>query len=126
MSSPAPSSSPATTGIFTSAAWRTLDAAAQAACARLERLPDAGWPPEELRPGAETLRTALEQASVGSPVTLGELAPTLPLRRLLDMMRREFIERTRGASEGDEPVDLPEAFGVLEAFERVQTALERD
>jgi len=103
--------------------WRTLHEAAGAACDVLEAAPDGGWPVAELRAHAALLCAVVQQVAVGERAAVGDLSPGIPVRRLLDALRRDFLART--LAEGRAADALP-AIRVLDALEQVQEALEED
>lgn len=65
---------------------------------------------------------AVLQAANGQEPTLRQLPP-VHARRLLDGMRRSFLESIRSVPQ---PVDVQEVVRVLDGIERVQQAIERD
>jgi signal transduction histidine kinase len=103
--------------------WRTLHEAAGAACDVLEAAPDGGWPVAELRAHAALLCAVVQQVAMGERAAVGDLSPGIPVRRLLDALRRDFLART--LAEGRAADALP-AIRVLDALEQVQEALEAD
>ena len=103
--------------------WVTLHEAASAACVTLEEAPDGGWPPSELRAHATLLCAAVQEVAAGERPALDNLSPGIPMRRLIDGVRRDFVARALG---GHAPADAPHALRVLDALEQVQWALEQD
>jgi signal transduction histidine kinase len=65
----------------------------------------------------------VQQVAVGERAAVGDLSPGIPVRRLLDALRRDFLART--LAEGRAADALP-AIRVLDALEQVQEALEED
>jgi signal transduction histidine kinase len=104
--------------------WQALHEAAATACAVLEAAPDGGWPAAELRAHAALLCGIAQQVAAGERAAIGELSPAIPVRRLLDAMRRDFLVRVRNAGAG--PGGATPALHVLDALEQVQEALEED
>src|SRR5215207_3588271 len=103
--------------------WRTLHEAASVACDVLEAAPDGGWPVAQLRGHAALLCAVVQQVAAGERAAVGDLSPGIPVRRLLDALRRDFLARTLA---GGRPADVVPAIRVLDALEQVQEALEQD
>jgi signal transduction histidine kinase len=103
--------------------WLALQEAAAAACGVLETMPDGGWPAAELRGHATLLCAVLQEVVAGEPAVVRHFSPGIPMRRLIDAVRREFIGRSRASDAG---VDAGMSLEVLDAMERVQRALEAD
>lgn len=108
----------------TSRVWQTLQEAAARGCADLEAAPDGGWPASEMRAHSALLCAAVQQVALGEAPDLGDLSPAIPMRRLLDGLRRNFLAGVRAG--GSPPVDPAEALRVLDAVEEVQRALDAD
>ena len=119
----APPPAPAAGAEIPGPLWATLHEAAAAACVALEAAPDGGWPAGELRAHSALLCAAVQETAVGELTTLDNLSPGIPMRRLIDGVRREFMGRAMTAHA---PADAPHALRVLDALEQVQWALEQD
>src|SRR5687768_1344839 len=118
ISSPTPASDvPLPAGKVASLVWKAMRGAASAP---LHGLADVGGDDDaESVPG---LWEAVWQAANGHQPTLRQLPP-VHARRLLDGMRRSFLESIRSVHQ---PVDVQEVVRILEGIERVQVAIERD
>ena len=71
-----------------------------------------------------TLTENIRQALAGDSVVLGTFPPFIPVRRMLELLRRAFLERS-------ETLDAPgpgetTALEVIKAMERVQQAIDED
>ena len=102
--------------------WEVL----QRAIARVEAEPTAieqGTQADDLRFQLEALYGALRQAAASEEPTLERAAPAVPVQRVLHRLRACAVEELGALRER---VDTEELLAFFEAFERVQSALERD
>lgn len=91
----------------------------------------ASWDPAEhvastspaVRVALDVVTEALRHTLEGTPVDLGRMPPFVPARRLLERLRRSFLEHAEAA---DVRAESDEVLRVLRAFESVQEALDLD
>ncbi len=113
-----PSSRPVPAAKVASMVWQALRDAADAPIPGATRcLCD-----DEVAEGLPSLWDAVWQAAGGQEPTL-RVMPPVHARQLLDSARRSFVGSMRCV---DRPVDVQEVMRVLDAIERVQTAVDRD
>jgi signal transduction histidine kinase len=105
------------------AAWLALHRAAERAAVAVEASPDGGWPAVELRDHFAGLCRAVRAVADGRDPPLESMPTGVPLHRLLDALRREFLA---AAEESERAPDASSALRVLRAIERVAEALSRD
>jgi signal transduction histidine kinase len=82
-----------------------------------------GTQADDLRFQLEALYGALRQAAASEEPTLERAAPAVPVQRVLHRLRARSLEEVAGIKE---KVETAELFAFFEAFERVQSALDRD
>jgi signal transduction histidine kinase len=104
----------------------TLWDALQRAMARVEAEPTAieqGTQVDDLRFQLEALYGALRQAAAAEEPTLERAAPAVPVQRVLHRLRARAVEEIAAVRESVQTDDL---LAFFDAFERVQSALDRD
>ncbi len=82
-----------------------------------------GTQADDLRFQLEALYGALRQAAASEEPTLERAAPAVPVQRVLHRLRAHALEEVSAITDR---VDTVELFAFFEAFERVQSALDRD
>ena len=82
-----------------------------------------GTQADDLRFQLEALYGALRQAAASEEPTLERAAPAVPVQRVLNRLRTCALEELASLKESVEPGEL---LAFFEAFERVQSALDRD
>lgn len=88
-----------------------------------ERFGNDGHTADELAAPMSTISSALEQAWEGNPPEIPGIPPTLAARRMVDLLRREFVDRLAQEAPTFSGAQLVALFA---AFERVQEVLDRD
>lgn len=108
----------------TSPTWRALMAAAADVCAEWTHVEHGATSPEDVRATVNALIDNVRQALRGDSVTLVAFPPFVPVRRVLELLRRAFLDHA-------EAIDV-QASGeasvleVIKAMERVQHAIDED
>lgn len=77
----------------------------------------------DVRAALEVVTDALRHTLEATPVDLGRMPPFVPARRLLERLRRSFLDH---AEAPDVRAESSEVLRVLRAFESVQEALDLD
>jgi signal transduction histidine kinase len=80
-------------------------------------------PVQDLRTAAGILADAVRRAATGGEPSLAGLPNFIPARRVLEVLRRGFLDHAEAPDVRDQAGDV---VGVLRAFERVQEALDLD
>ena len=80
-------------------------------------------PPGEIRAHVDSLCEAVRQAVDGEEPRFRDLSPQVPMRRLLESIRRGFLEEVQAL---DTPVTVEAIIRVLSGIERAQTVLDSD
>ena len=122
-SSPRSLSAPDATDGARAATWRALLAAASDVAT--------SWVPAEhavsslvdLRTAVGVVADAVRQASLGESIDLRRIPTFIPARRLLEKIRKSFLEHAEAPDVREAP---DEVVRVMRAFEQVQEALDRD
>jgi len=117
-----PPVSPAPVGISL-ATWRALSAAAVDVAASWESSEHAAPSAVDVRSALGTVTEALRRASIGERGEVARLPAFVPARRLLERLRRAFLEQAEAPDVRDAAQDV---VAVLRAFETVQDALDLD
>ncbi len=103
-------------------AWRALRQAAEATAATWTRGPG-DESAEDVREPLHLLCEAVGQAARGEPPSLRGISPGVPVRRLLEVVRRKFLDLL---AEVEAHLELGEALRLLGAIEIVTAAIDRD
>ncbi len=122
-SSPRSPSAPDASGAARAATWRALLAAASDVAT--------SWVPAEhavsslvdLRTAVGVVADAVRQASLGESIDLRRIPTFIPARRLLEKIRKSFLEHAEAPDVREAP---DEVVRVMRAFEQVQEALDLD
>lgn len=105
------------------ATWRALTGATADVVASLALADHATATALDLRTSAGVIADAVRRAATGGPAEVRGLPAFVPARRLLESLRRAFLDQAEAPDVRDQPGDV---VAVLRAFERVQEALDRD
>lgn len=105
------------------ATWRALSAAAAAVGASWEDGEHQATTVADVRLAITTLADAVRLVADGGSYALPELPPFVPARRILERLRRTFLEQVLTH---DAPEVASDVVAVLRAFEVVQEALDLD
>jgi len=111
------------TPVAGSATWRALTEASNSVAANWESSEHAAPTATDVRAALGAVVEAIRRASVGEEGDIARLPVFVPARRLLERLRRTFLERAGAPDVRDEP---EEVVAVLRAFETVQDALDID
>lgn len=104
--------------------WRALVAAAADVCAEWPHTEHAATSPEDVRATVGALTGNVRQALSGDSIALVAFPPFVPVRRVLELLRRSFLEHAEGLeaqASGEAGV-----LDVIKAMERVQHAIDED
>lgn len=113
----------ASTPVAGSATWRALTDAAAAVAASWESSEHAAPTPTDVRAALGAVVEGIRRAAVGERGEIARLPVFVPARRLLERLRRAFLEHADTPDVRDE---AEEVVAVLRAFETVQDALDVD
>ncbi len=113
----------ATTPVVGSATWRALTEASAAVAAGWESAEYAAPTATDVRAALGAVVEGIRRASMGEPGEIARLPVFVPARRLLERLRRVFLEHADSPDVREEP---EEVVAVLRAFETVQDALDVD
>lgn len=105
------------------ATWRALTAAAASVVASWELSDHIANSVTELRTAVGIVIDAIRQEMVGETGDVANMPSFIPARRVLERLRRAFLEHAEAADVRDESDEVVRA---LRAFERVQEALDLD
>jgi signal transduction histidine kinase len=104
--------------------WRALVAAAADVCAEWPHIEHGATSPADIRATVGALAENVQQALRGDSVALATFPPFVPVRRVLELLRRSFLDHS-------EALDVQAAgeasvLDVIKAMERVQQAIDED
>ncbi len=110
--------------ITSSAAWRALMAAVGDVSNEWPHREHGASSPAEVRSTVTAIAENVRQAIAGDSITLVAFPPFVPIRRVLELLRRAFLERS-------EVLDAPgngevTALDVIKGMERVQQVIDED
>ena len=114
----------ATESVSSSAIWRAVTAAAADVCAEWQHMEHAATSAGDVRATVNALTENVRQALGSDSFSLIAFPPFVPVRRVLELLRRSFLER----AESPEVTAAGEssALEVIKAMERVQQAIDED
>lgn len=110
-------------GAIRSATWRALTAAAADVASSWNLGPHATSSPIDMRSAVGVLADAVRRSATGGSADVKGLPPFVPTRRILERLRRSFLEHAEAPDVRDQSEDV---VAVLRALERVQEALDLD
>jgi signal transduction histidine kinase len=112
-------------GAFTaSATWRALVAAGADVSSEWTHREHGATSPADVRGTVAGLTENVRQAVAGDSIALAAFPTFIPVRRVLEVLRRAFLERTEAIKTSDDSAFGP--LDVIKAMERVQQALDED
>lgn len=103
--------------------WDAFQRAATAAWSRWERGVGDSLPADEVQGHVTSICEAVRQAACGEEPRFRDLSPQVPMRRLLESIRRNFLDEVQALHEFD---DTEAVVRVLRAIEEAQSVLDRD
>jgi signal transduction histidine kinase len=103
--------------------WDAFQRGATAAWTQWERGVGDSLPAEEVEGHVASICDAIRQAIRGEEPQFRDLSPQVPMRRLLESIRRNFLDQVQGLSGF---TDTEAVIRVLRAIEEAQGALDRD
>jgi signal transduction histidine kinase len=106
-----------------SATWRALTGAAADVASSWSLGPHATSSPIDMRSAVGALADAVRRAATGGHADVRGLPPFVPARRILERLRRSFLEH---AEAPDVRNEAPDVVAIIRAIERVQEALDLD
>ena len=114
---------PYRSGDIRPASWRALTAAAADVAASWPLSEHSTISPADVRASVGILADAVRQAATGHLMTVGGFPPFVPAKRVLDRLRRAFLEHSEAPDLRELSVDI---VALVRAFERVQDVLDAD
>lgn len=105
------------------ATWRALTAAAADVANSWALGPQGTSTPIDMRSAAGAIADAVRRVAVGGPVSLAAFPAFVPARRILERLRRAFLEHAEAPDVRDHASDV---VAILRALERVQDELDLD
>jgi signal transduction histidine kinase len=105
------------------ATWRALTGAAADVASSWSLGPHATSSPIDMRSAVGALADAVRRAATGGPADVRGLPPFVPTRRILERLRKSFLEHAEAPDVRNESADV---VGIIRAIERVQEALDLD
>ncbi len=118
-----PSALAAVPGNGLPAVWEALEAATREVLSTWDLGEHAALSTADVRVALDVLVTALRRQAAGEPPDMGALPAFVPVRRLLERLRRAFLDRSAALPNAD---DARGVLPLLRAFEEVQEALDVD
>jgi len=100
-----------------------LDGAAAAVCDGWGQTVGDGLDQATVAAHVGRLCAAARRAAAGEPPAIGTFAPTVPVRRILDLVRQALLDHVAAL---DVPADPAELVALLRGVERVQAEIDRD
>jgi signal transduction histidine kinase len=110
-------------GEIRSATWRALTGAAADVASSWSLGPHATSSPIDMRAAVGTLADAVRRAATGGAAEVRGLPLFVPARRILEKLRRSFLEH---AEAPDVRAESDDVVAILRALERVQESLDLD
>ena len=105
------------------ATWRALTAAAGDVVASWHQSEHAAASSADVRTAVGFVTDAVRAALLGHPIDLSAVPPFVPSRRVVERLRRTFLEHAEAPDVREESLDV---VSVIRAFERVQEAIDLD
>ena len=105
------------------ATWRALTGAAADVASSWALGPHSTSSPIDMRSAVGVLADAVRRAAIGGATDLRGLPPFVPTRRVLERLRRSFLEHAEAPDVRDQSDDV---VAIMRAIERVQDALDLD
>lgn len=112
-----------TPGEVRAATWRALTGASADVATAWSLGDHTTISPSDIRTASGILADAVRQAATGSLIQVVGLPPFVPARRVLERLRRAFLEHAEAPDVRDQAADV---VALLRAFERVQDMLDLD
>lgn len=106
-----------------SATWRALTGASADVASSWTLGPHATSSPIDMRSAVGVLADAVRRAATGGMAEVRALPPFVPARRILERLRRAFLEHAEAPDVRDQASDV---VAILRALERVQESLDLD
>jgi signal transduction histidine kinase len=106
-----------------SATWRALTGAAADVASSWSLGPHATSSQFDLRSAIAVLTDAVRRSAIGGSANVEGLPPFVPARRILERLRRAFLEHAEAPDVRDQAVDVVD---IIRAMERVQDGLDLD
>jgi signal transduction histidine kinase len=106
-----------------SATWRALTGAAADVASSWSLGPHATSSQIDLRSAIGVLTDAVRRSAIGGSANVEGLPPFVPARRILERLRRAFLEHAEAPDVRDQAVDVVD---IIRAMERVQDGLDLD
>jgi signal transduction histidine kinase len=106
-----------------SATWRALTGAAADVASSWSLGPHATSSQIDLRSAIAVLTDAVRRSAIGGSANVEGLPPFVPARRILERLRRAFLEHAEAPDVRDQAVDVVD---IIRAMERVQDGLDLD
>jgi signal transduction histidine kinase len=106
-----------------SATWRALTGAAADVASSWSLGPHATSSQIDLRSAIGVLTDAVRRSAIGGSANVEGLPPFVPARRILERLRRAFLEHAEAPDVRDQAVDV---VAIIRAMERVQDGLDLD
>jgi signal transduction histidine kinase len=106
-----------------SATWRALTGAAADVASSWSLGPHATSSQIDLRSAIAVLTDAVRRSAIGGSANVEGLPPFVPARRILERLRRAFLEHAEAPDVRDQAVDV---VAIIRAMERVQDGLDLD
>jgi signal transduction histidine kinase len=103
--------------------WRALTAAAADVAASWPHAEHSSMSPADVRATVSILADAVRQAGTGGVASVAGIPPFVPARRVLEQLRRAFLEHAEAPDVRDES---PDVLVIVRAFENVQERLDLD
>ena len=110
-------------GEIRSATWRALTGAAADVASSWSLGPHATATPIDMRAAVGSLADAVRRAATGGPADVRGLPLFVPARRILERLRKSFLDH---AEAPDVRAESDDVVAVIRAIERVQEALDLD
>lgn len=105
------------------ATWRALTGAAADVATSWSLGPHATASAIDMRSAAGVIADAVRRAATGGSPSVTGLPPFVPARRLLERLRRSFLEHAEAPDVRDQSTDV---VAIIRALERVQDAVDLD
>jgi signal transduction histidine kinase len=112
---------PTSDAVTTSPVWRVLAAAATDVCAEWPHTEHGATSAADVRATVTALTESVRQALNGDQISLIAFPAFVPIRRVLELLRRAFLERSESADVAPSGV-----LEVIKAMERVQQSIDQD
>lgn len=110
--------------ITSTSVWRAITAAAADVCAEWPHTEHGATSAGDIRSTVTALTENVRQALVGDVIAFAAFPPFVPVRQVLELLRRAFLEHADSSDVGS--VGEASALDVIKAMERVQHAVDED